>query len=78
MFEPATLLLALIDNLEGVRWTYPKTQDGKLTLVTVYFKEDNALCPAGMTTKDCSANLHNLQTLLDYLSVETSAANSGS
>lgn len=78
MFEPATLLLALIDNLEEVRWTYPKTQDGKPTLVTVYFKEDNALCPAGMTTKDCGANLQNLQTLLDYLGVETSAANSGS
>ena len=78
MFEPATLLLSLIDNLEEIRWTYPKTQDGKPTLVTVYFNEDNAACPAGMAIKDCGANLQNLQTLLDYLGADTGAANSGS
>lgn len=70
MFDKATILLALIGNLDEVRWSYPQTEDGGPTLRTNYFDESNALKPTGMRIKDCGASPADLQNLLNYMGLE--------
>jgi beta-lactamase regulating signal transducer with metallopeptidase domain len=66
----ATLLLALIGNLDEVHWTYPQTEDGAPTLLTYFFDEANALKPTGTSIKDCGASPADLQNLLNYAGLE--------
>ncbi|BAK97950.1 peptidase M56 family protein [Oscillibacter valericigenes Sjm18-20] len=77
MDDRATLLLALIGNLDEVRWTYPQTEDGAPTLRTNFFDETNALKPTGMRIKDCGASLADLQNLLNYLGLSDDIQPSG-
>lgn len=66
----ATLLLALIGNLDEVRWTYPHSEDGVPTLSTYFFDKTNALKPTGMSIKDCGASPADLQNLLNFAGLE--------
>lgn len=77
MDDRATLLLALIGNLDEVRWTYPQTEDGAPTLLTYYFDETNAFKPTGMRIKDCGASLADLQNLLNYADLQDDIQPSG-
>jgi len=70
MDSRATILLALIGNLDEVRWSYPQTKDGIPTFLIYYFDEANALKPTGMSIKDCGASPADLQNLLNYAGLE--------
>jgi len=70
MDSRATILLALIGNLDEVRWSYPQTKDGIPTFLIYYFDEANALKPTGMSIKDCGASPAELQNLLNYVGLD--------
>lgn len=77
MYRYGALLLALVDNLEEVRWTWP--EDGGKVLHTSYLDEtdfasllSNAARPNGQGTgyssiKELGASPQTLQILVDYL-----------
>ncbi|MDO4274930.1 MAG: DUF4825 domain-containing protein [Eubacteriales bacterium] len=66
-----TLLLALIDNLDEVQWTFPTHIDGEEVFYTGYWNlssvSDNYSCTPE-EVKDFGISEENLQTLLDKFS----------
>lgn len=69
MMNKALLILALIDNANEVRWSYPLIEDGKETLVTVYESEANAKSTLKKDVKEFGKSEVQLQELLDYLGI---------
>lgn len=77
MKQDAMLLLALIDNLSEVRWTWPDTENGETVQHTECFSTEDAdfLLKLSSTTilqnrtgiKDFSGSAQDVQDLLDFL-----------
>lgn len=67
--DGATLLLALIDNLQQVQWTYPKMEEGEKVLMTYYWeqKDVEAMLPEVTDVKDCGKSQEQLQWLMSRL-----------
>lgn len=67
ILDKAFLILALIDNANEVQCSYPSTEDGEDTLITVYVTQKQATDTLGKDIKSFAESEESIQELLNKL-----------
>ena len=67
MLDKAFLILALIDNANEVQCSYPYTEDGKDTLITLYITQQQATDTLRKDIKSFAESDEGIQELLNQL-----------